>query len=132
MEMLRVLICDDVADTREVFSVMIELSGHAVEITADGRSAIDRILAGGIDAAVIDIGLPDLSGYAVARAVRGHLSKAQIRLIAITGYATPADHATAMLAGFDEWFAKPVKMDVLLGALRRVGQGALVAQPGGS
>lgn len=132
MDPLRVLICDDVADTRELFSVMIEISGHSVETAVDGRSAIERILAGGIDAAVIDIGLPDISGYAVARAVRSYLSTTQIRLIAITGYATAADHATATFAGFDEWFAKPVKMDVLLAALRRTRQGAVVVQPGGS
>jgi CheY-like chemotaxis protein len=121
MDVLRVLICDDVADTRDLFAEMIELSGHAVEIAVDGRSALQRILDGGLDAAVIDIGLPDMSGYAVARAIRGHTSKPRIRLIAITGYATAADQATATFAGFDEWFAKPVKMDVLLAALRRPG-----------
>lgn len=122
MDALRVLICDDVADTRVLFAEMFELCGHEVEIAVDGESAVRRILDGGLDAAVIDIGLPDMSGYAVARAIRSHPSRPRIRLIALTGYATAADQATAAFAGFDEWFAKPVKMDVLLAALRHPGE----------
>jgi CheY-like chemotaxis protein len=116
---LRVLVCDDVADTRDLIAEMVQMHGHQAELASDGASAIARILAGGLDVALIDIGLPDMSGYAVAHAVRSNPTAPPIWLVALTGYATAADHATATLAGFNEWFAKPVKMQVLLAALRR-------------
>jgi CheY-like chemotaxis protein len=116
---LRVLVCEDVADTRDLLAEMVKIHGHQAEVAGDGASAIARILAGGLDVALIDIGLPDMSGYEVARAVREHPAAPPIWLVALTGFATAADHATATLAGFDEWYPKPVKMEVLLAALRR-------------
>ncbi len=118
---LRVLVCEDVVDTRDLIAEMVEIHGHQAEMACDGASAIERILAGGLDVALIDIGLPDMSGYAVARAVREHPDAPPIWLVALTGYATEADHLAATAAGFNQWFAKPVKMEVLLAALRRPG-----------
>jgi len=116
---LRVLVCDDVADTRDLIAELVRFHGHTVEVAENGASAVSRILGGGYDVALIDIGLPDMSGYAVARAVREHPNAPPIWLVALTGYATAADRATATFAGFNEWLAKPVKMGVLLAALRR-------------
>ncbi len=114
--MLRVLICDDLEDTRDMLAEMLALKGHRVEIASNGAGAVQRIAAGDLDVAVIDIGLPDMSGYEVARVIREQATP--IRLIAITGFASGADHEAATAAGFDAWFAKPVKIDVLLAALR--------------
>lgn len=116
---LRVLVCDDVADTRDLIAELVRFHGHTVEVADTGASAVSRILAGGYDVALIDIGLPDMSGYAVARAVRERPNAPPIWLVALTGYASQADHTAATFAGFDEWLAKPVKMGVLLAALRR-------------
>jgi CheY-like chemotaxis protein len=118
---LRVLVCDDVPDTRDLLAELVRFHGHTTEVAGDGATAISRILGGGFDVALIDIGLPDMSGYEVARTVREHPEAPPIWLVALTGYATAADHATATFAGFNEWLAKPVRMDVLLAALRRPG-----------
>ena len=116
--MLRILICDDFDDARDMLAEMLALKGHHVEIAVDGAGALQRIAGGDLDVAMIDIGLPDMSGYDVARAIR--VQGVPIRLIALTGYASGTDHEHAKAAGFDVWFAKPVKIDVLLAALRPI------------
>jgi len=113
---LRILICDDRDDTRDMLAELLALKGHLVEIVVDGAGAIRRVATGDLDVALIDIGLPDMSGYDVALAIRAQATP--VRLIALTGYATDADHLAATDAGFDAWFSKPVKIEVLLAALR--------------
>lgn len=117
-DVLRVMICEDAEDTRVLLAEMVQLRGHVVETAGDGESAIKSIVDGRFDVAVIDIGLPGISGYEVARAVRRHPSVPGIRLVALSGFASPDDQANAKSAGFDAWLTKPVKMDVLLAALR--------------
>jgi CheY-like chemotaxis protein len=69
--------------------------------------------------AVLDISLPDINGFDLARSLRALPGGAWIRLIAVTGYGREQDKAAARAAGFDVFFAKPVDMPALLGAMER-------------
>lgn len=87
--------------------------GHEVVTAPDGRAGLDAVLAGCPDVALVDIGLPGISGYDVARGIRAGLPQRPIRLIAITGYGQPADRERALEAGFDAHLLKPIEPEVL-------------------
>jgi CheY-like chemotaxis protein len=108
----RILVVEDNPDCRESLRMVLELYGYRVEVAADGRRGVEKALAWGPDAAVVDIGLPELDGYGVARRVRAALG-VRIRLIALTGYAQFADRQRAFEAGFDAHLTKPADLDKL-------------------
>jgi PAS domain S-box-containing protein len=103
----RVLIVEDNDDARRMLRHLLERTGHEVHEAADGPAGLDRTLALRPDAAVIDIGLPGLDGYELARRVRaaGH---AGVLLVAVTGYGQPGDRQRSGEAGFDAHLTKPV------------------------
>ena len=109
----RVLICDDSEDTRVLMAELLSVNGYDVVITGTGTSAIEVISKEQIDAALIDIGLPDMSGLEVARAVRDRAYPT--RMIALTGFTQLGGEALA--AGFDEHLVKPVGLSSLLRTL---------------
>jgi CheY-like chemotaxis protein len=82
------------------------MSGYEVELVEDGGQGVEKALAWRPDEAVVDIGLPVLNGYEVARQVRAALGQA-IRLIALTAYACYSDRQAAYRAGFDAHLSKP-------------------------
>lgn len=86
---------------------------------ADGCAALHVIVQEKPDVALIDIGLPGMSGYDVARAVRRELASTTPRLVAMTGYGQDADRAAAFDAGFDAHVTKPASTETILGALER-------------
>ena len=87
--------------------LLLQLCGHHVEVTADGVQGIRAILGSRPDIALVDIGLPEVDGYQVARRVRGELGQS-IMLIALTGYGRPEDRRQALESGFDVHLTKPV------------------------
>jgi PAS domain S-box-containing protein len=102
----RVLIVDDNRDAAESLADLVRLFGHEVDLAFDGPSALAKALEWAPEVVLCDIGLPGMSGYEVARALRaGPAAGAQ--LIAISGYAQPEDLARAADAGFDGHLAKP-------------------------
>jgi CheY-like chemotaxis protein len=103
----RVLIVEDNDDAREMLRHLLERTGHEVHEAPDGLTGLDRALALRPDAAVIDIGLPGLDGYQVARRVRA-AGLADILLIAVTGYGQAGDRQRSGEAGFDAHLTKPV------------------------
>ena len=105
---LRVLIVEDNPDARESLQLLIELAGHEVETAEDGPGALDKFRAVIPDVALVDIGLPGMDGYDVARAVRQDPATRDVRLIALTGYGQADDKKKALAAGFDIHLAKPV------------------------
>jgi CheY-like chemotaxis protein len=113
------VVCDDAADLRELVADLLRMKGHEVTITEDGPSAIKAILAEQPDVALIDIGLPEMDGYEVARRLRRQMEGAEhrVRLIAMTGYGQAADRATALQAGFDAHIVKPASADKIMSAL---------------
>jgi PAS domain S-box-containing protein len=104
----RVLIVEDNDDARETLRTLLELWHHTVEEATDGPSGIEAALRFEPDAAIIDVGLPGLDGYEVARHLRASAGGKHMRLVALTGYGTPKDAARAREAGFDAHLVKPV------------------------
>jgi CheY-like chemotaxis protein len=104
---LRILVVEDNADGREMTRLLLDLLGHEVLVAADGQEGVEKALLWHPDVAVVDIGLPRLDGYEVARRLRRELG-CEIFLITQTGYGRPEDRAAAMAAGFDVHLTKPV------------------------
>jgi CheY-like chemotaxis protein/two-component sensor histidine kinase len=107
-----ILIVEDNADARSTLQTLLNLLGHRVETAATGPEGIDRALASRPQVVLVDLGLPVLDGYEVARKLRAELGGA-VRLIALTGYAHEEDRRRAREAGFDAHLVKPVEMDDL-------------------
>jgi CheY-like chemotaxis protein/two-component sensor histidine kinase len=109
---LDIVLVEDNADIRESLRALLELSGHAVREAEDGPRGIEVVRARPPDVALVDIGLPGVDGYEVARSLRGGLP-AGTRLVAMTGYGRPEDKRQALAAGFHAHLVKPVDFDVL-------------------
>ncbi len=114
---LRALVCDDAPDLRELVGDLLRLRGHEVTEVEDGPTAVELICRDRPDVALIDIGLPDMDGYEVARQVRAKLADRRPRLIAMTGYGAASDRTAAFEAGFDAHIVKPATADQILRAL---------------
>jgi signal transduction histidine kinase/CheY-like chemotaxis protein len=114
----RVLLVEDQEDVREALSFLLEAEGHQVATAADGPSALRWLDGGRFDAVVMDIGLPGLDGYEVARRIRSRADGHELRLVALTGYGQERDIRAAAEAGFDMHMVKPVDPDRLLAVLR--------------
>jgi CheY-like chemotaxis protein len=124
----RVLVIEDHEDTAEMMRVLLTLEGHEVSIAANGSTGIE--LARSIRPTLVfcDLGLPDIDGYEVARAVRADVSLRHIFLCALSGYARPEDRARSAKAGFDRHLAKPpsnADLQEVLATAPRGDQGAL-------
>jgi signal transduction histidine kinase/ActR/RegA family two-component response regulator len=104
----RVLVVDDNEDAADLLSMVLEQSGYETRTVYDGRSAIGAALEWSPSLVVLDIGLPDMSGYDVARELRLPERGAPLTLIALTGWGTQDDKRRAMEAGFDVHLTKPV------------------------
>jgi CheY-like chemotaxis protein len=105
---LRVVIVDDNADAADSLAMVLELEGHEVRTAGDGMAGLALIREFGPQAVILDIGLPLLNGYEVARRIRDEHEEADILLIAVTGWGQQQDKQTAVAAGFDHHFTKPV------------------------
>jgi PAS domain S-box-containing protein len=114
-----ILIVEDNADTCEVLRIALELSGHRVRTANTGRQALDEALARPPGVALVDIGLPDIDGYEVGRAVRAQPEGGNVYLVALTGHSSPTDRDRALQAGFDAFLVKPVDPDMLLEVIAR-------------
>lgn len=103
----RIVVIEDNEDFREALVARLEEGGHLVTSAADGVSGLQMLLEAQPDIAIVDIGLPGIDGYSVARGAREHLGAAA-RLIALTGYGQPDDKQRALDAGFDVHLTKPL------------------------
>ena len=109
----RVLVVEDNADSREMLQLLLQGAGHEVQTAEDGPSGLAKLEAFRPEVAFIDIGLPGLDGYAVARMARATAHGRSTRLIALSGYGQADDQSRAMDAGFDLHVTKPVDPDRL-------------------
>jgi CheY-like chemotaxis protein len=107
-----ILIIEDNADARDALRALLELEGHAVEAVGEGQEALELARAKDPDIALVDIGLPGIDGYEVARRVRARDARRPV-LIALTGYGQPEDRRRATEAGFDDMLVKPVDPNLL-------------------
>lgn len=116
---LRVLVVDDNVDGAESLSMMLELLGHEVRCVHDGASAIAEASEWVPDVALLDIGLPDLTGYEVARRLRAEHRLVGLMLIAVTGWGSEDDQRRSAEAGIDHHLTKPVNAQALERLLAR-------------
>jgi len=114
-----VLIVEDNADARDTLKRMLEIDGHRVRVAADGLAALAALQAAVPDVALIDIGLPQMDGYELARRIRAELNDRRPLLVAVTGYGLPEDRRRAHDAGFDVHLVKPVDSAQLAQVLAR-------------
>jgi PAS domain S-box-containing protein len=109
----KVLIADDNYDAGESLATLLRMDGHEVTVVHDGHEALSTWPAFLPEVALLDIGMPKLSGYEVARRVRQSEQGRAVMLIAATGWGQTRDRAEALAAGFDHHFTKPIDMERL-------------------
>jgi len=113
----RVLIADDNRDAADSISMLLQMAGHEVTVAYDGQQALENIETLRPEVALLDIGMPGLDGFEVARRVRLDIRIRNTLLIAVTGWGQASDKARALAAGFDLHFTKPVEPATLIDLL---------------
>jgi CheY-like chemotaxis protein len=114
----RIVVIDDNQDAAESLAMLLRLKGHDVQIAYDGNSGLELALESEPDCVLVDIGLPGINGYEVAKRLRAHDGNGRTLLIALTGYGQQEDRARSQQAGFDHHLVKPVAQNVLEDVLR--------------
>jgi signal transduction histidine kinase len=114
-----VLIVEDNPDARDTLQRMLALEGHRVRVAEDGVAALETVRAALPEIALIDIGLPRMDGYELARQIRALAGDKPLYLVAVTGYGLPEDRRRTREAGFDLHLVKPVDAAALAAVLAR-------------
>lgn len=107
---LRILIVEDSVDTAEVLRIILQRSEHEVHCAYDGPSAIALAKQVELDVVLLDIGLPHMDGYEVARQLRKTPGGAKLQVVAVTGYGGPDEVSRIQAAGCDHYLRKPIAM----------------------
>ncbi|WOD17033.1 hybrid sensor histidine kinase/response regulator [Paraburkholderia kirstenboschensis] len=110
---VRLLLVDDNRDALMSLGILLELEGHDVTTASNGRDAIRLMAEVRPEVAIVDVGMPDVDGFDVARAVRADGTLSDITLVALTGYAAESDKSRALAAGFDYHLTKPLSLEKL-------------------
>ena len=117
---LRILIVDDNVDAADSIAMLLSMEGHETRSVNTARAALLAVPDFKPEVVLLDIGLPEMDGYEVARHLRAQSGTRGLRLVAVTGYGQPADRLRAHEAGFDEHMVKPVEPAALQDFLRVV------------
>jgi CheY-like chemotaxis protein len=117
---LRVLVADDDHDLVLSLTTLLRAEGHDAFGVHHGGDVVETVAEYAPDALLLDIGLPKMSGYELAAALRADPRTRSIALVALTGYGRAPDRRKAFEAGFDEHLVKPVELDALLTTLNRL------------
>lgn len=128
----RILVVDDNMDAAHTLCALLELAGHDIKPAYTGRDAIDAALSFTPEIAFLDIGLPDMTGYALAAALRAEPALENIRLVALTGWGSEKDRLASLEAGFDFHLTKPATLDAISAILPDVGLPSAEQEPGSS
>jgi CheY-like chemotaxis protein len=115
----RVLLIEDNADAADSMRLLLEVLGHQVRVTANGEDALEAARTLPPQLMLVDIGLPGIDGYEVARRVRRDPSLREVTLVALTGYGREEDKSAALAAGFDDHLVKPVEIEKLEAVVQR-------------
>ena len=102
------LVVDDVADVTEMLAVLLTHAGYGVATAACAREALDLARARQFDVIISDIGMPEMDGYELARALRSLPGYERVPLVAVTGYSKFDDRDRSLTAGFNEHVTKPI------------------------
>jgi signal transduction histidine kinase/ActR/RegA family two-component response regulator len=116
----RILVADDNADALETLATVLELGGHEVFSAANGSLALESAERHLPEVALLDIGMPILDGYEVARRIRAQAWGKRITLVALTGWGQDSDRRRSQEAGFDSHLVKPLDLDKLAQLLARL------------
>jgi len=114
----KIVVVEDIADARNMLVALLEADDYEVFAAADGEAGLELILRERPDLAIVDIGLPKMDGYEVARRIRSTIPSAALTLIALSGYGQDSDHDRALEAGFDIHLVKPLnhaRLEMILG-----------------
>lgn len=125
----RVLMVEDSPDVAESLVLVLELLGHHVRVVQDGPASLAAARANIPDIMLVDIGLPGMNGYELAKAIRADAQLKRLVLVALTGYGGAEDKAQAMAAGFDYHLVKPVDVDTLGSLVSRIGSDKVASGP---
>jgi CheY-like chemotaxis protein len=117
----RVLVVDDNRDSADSLAVLLEMLGYRVETAYDGRRGLKAAIESRPDVAVLDISMPGIDGYALARRLRARPGGEELRLIALTGWADERSRRLSREAGFDHLLVKPTAIEALVAAIGRAG-----------
>ena len=109
----RALIVDDNADSADTLAMLLQLLGHEVQCIYDSRRVLDTVDGFSPDVVFLDIGMPGLSGYDVARLLRTRPEGSKLTLVALTGWGQPEDRRRTAEAGFDHHLVKPTDVDTI-------------------
>jgi CheY-like chemotaxis protein len=115
-----VLVVDDNVDAALMLGEAVNTFGHEVRIAHDGPSALEIAAEFDPEIALLDIGLPLMDGFELARRFRAEPRLAGLYLVAVTGYGQPVDRERSHQAGFDVHLVKPVDLDLIAKLLREV------------
>jgi CheY-like chemotaxis protein len=116
----RILVVDDNEDAAESLAMLLSMDGHDVRTVNSAHAALDAIRHSAPDVMLLDIGLPDIDGYEVARRVRAMPDVAQVRIVALTGYGQSEDRRRTESIGFHGHLVKPVDLALLQRTLDRL------------
>src|SRR5262249_24748874 len=114
----RVLVVDDNRDATDSLRLLLEVRGHEVAVAYSGRAAVETARGFQPELVLCDLALPGMDGYAVVRALKEAPALAGVRLIAVSGYGSPADQKRCLEAGFERHMSKPVEPEELLQLLQ--------------
>jgi len=117
---LRVLVVDDNRDAAQTLQLLLEAGGHEVTVAHSGLRALELAQATSPQLCLLDIGLPDINGYHLARGLRALPHTANATLAAVTGYGRREDRDQADAAGFDHYFVKPVDVEALTALIAKL------------
>ena len=121
---LRIMIVDDNIDGANSLAALLQAQGHTVAVAEDAEMALYDATLANVQAFILDIGLPGMDGYALARHLRSRAATSKSLMIALTGYGQPADRVLSSAAGFDHHFVKPVDTEALTRVLDEYAGGA--------
>jgi CheY-like chemotaxis protein len=110
---VNVMIVDDNMDAANSLAALLEAFGHEVVVRNEAHAALPAANESAAEVFILDIGLPGIDGYELARRIRAQPACAKATLIALTGYGQPGDRTLVMAAGFDHYLVKPVAIDQL-------------------
>jgi CheY-like chemotaxis protein len=113
LERARIVVVDDDRDTAAMMRALLQIAGHEVETAHDGMAAVETVARFEPHVVLLDIGVPGMDGYAIARRLREAPHGAKLVLIALTGYSQTEHIAAMRAAGFDHHLAKPIDLNVV-------------------